>query len=58
MKIITAMVQLFTLNKVTYALENLVGCPGMAVTEARGFGRKEGPAEPAGGARGLKGADD
>ena len=45
MKIITAMVQPFMLNKVTYALEELDGFPGMTVTEARGFGRKEGPAE-------------
>ena len=45
MKIITAMVQPHMLNKVTYALEDLSDFPGMTVVEARGFGRKEGPAE-------------
>lgn len=40
MKMITAMVQPFMLNKITYALEELEGFPGMTVTDARGFGRK------------------
>lgn len=38
MKIITAMVQPFMLSKVTHALEDLDGFPGMTVTAARGFG--------------------
>jgi nitrogen regulatory protein PII len=40
MKIITAMIQPFMLNKVTSALEAIEGFPGMTVTEARGFGRR------------------
>ena len=40
MKIITAMIQPFMLNKVTSALESLEGFPGMTVTDARGFGRR------------------
>ena len=40
MKIITAMIQPFMLNKVTSALKALAGFPGMTVTEARGFGRR------------------
>lgn len=39
MKIITAMIQPFVLNKVTSALEAIEGFPGMTVTEARRFGR-------------------
>ena len=39
MKVITATIQPFMLNKVTSALEAIEGFPGMAVTEARGFGR-------------------
>lgn len=38
MKIITAIVQPFMLNRVTHALEELEGFPGMTVTNARGFG--------------------
>lgn len=45
MKIITAMVQPFMLNKVAYALEDLANFPGMTVTDARGFGRKQSPGE-------------
>jgi nitrogen regulatory protein P-II 1 len=40
MKIITAMIQPFMLNKVTSALKAIEGFPGMTVTEARGFGRR------------------
>ncbi len=40
MKIITAMIQPFMLNKVTSALKTLADFPGMTVTEARGFGRR------------------
>lgn len=40
MRIITAMIQPFMLNKVTSALEAIEGFPGMTVTEARGFGRR------------------
>ena len=40
MKIITAMIQPFMLNKVTSALKALADFPGMTVTEARGFGRR------------------
>ena len=40
MKIITAMIQPFMLNKVTSALEAIDGFPGMTVTESRGFGRR------------------
>lgn len=42
MKIITAMVQPFMLSKVTSALEDLEGFPGMTVTDVRGFGREKG----------------
>lgn len=42
MKIITAMVQPFMLSKVTGALEEIEGFPGMTVTDARGFGREKG----------------
>lgn len=38
MKMITAMVQPFMLNKVTHALEEIEGFPGMTVSDARGFG--------------------
>ncbi len=38
MKIITAILQPFMLNKVTHTLEELEGFPGMTVTDARGFG--------------------
>ncbi|MEW6207270.1 MAG: P-II family nitrogen regulator [Acidobacteriota bacterium] len=40
MKIITAMVQPFMLSKVTQALEEIEGFPGMTITKARGFGRR------------------
>ena len=40
MKMITAMVQPFMLNKVVTALEEIEGFPGMTVTGVRGFGRK------------------
>jgi nitrogen regulatory protein PII len=40
MKIITAMIQPFMLNKVTSALEAIADFPGMTVTDARGFGRR------------------
>jgi nitrogen regulatory protein P-II 1 len=39
MKIITAMIQPFMLNKVTSALEAIEGFPRMVVTEARRFAR-------------------
>ncbi len=39
MKIITAIIQPFRLSKVTYALEEIDGFPGMTVTDVRGFGR-------------------
>ena len=42
MKMITAMVQPFMLSKVTAALEEIEGLPGMTVTDARGFGREKG----------------
>ena len=42
MKIITAMVQPFMLSKVTSALEEIEGFPGMTVTDVRGFGREKG----------------
>jgi nitrogen regulatory protein PII len=45
MKIITAMVQPFMLNKITYAFEDMANFPGMTVTEARGFGRKQSPGD-------------
>lgn len=38
MRIITAMIQPFMLNKVTSALEAIEGFPGITVTEATGFG--------------------
>jgi nitrogen regulatory protein PII len=40
MKVITAMIQPFMLNKVTSALEAIEGFPGMIVSDARGFRRK------------------
>lgn len=40
MKIITAMIQPFMLNKVTSALEAIEGFLGMTVTQSRGFGRR------------------
>jgi nitrogen regulatory protein PII len=41
MKIITAIVQPFKLSKVTSALEQIDGFPGMTVTDVRGFGREK-----------------
>ena len=41
MKIITAIVQPFMLSKVTGALEEIEGFPGMTVTDVRGFGREK-----------------
>lgn len=41
MKIITAIVQPFMLSKITHALEEIDGFPGMTVTDARGFGREK-----------------
>ena len=41
MKIITAIVQPFMLSKITHALEEIPGFPGMTVTDARGFGREK-----------------
>ena len=41
MKIITAIVQPFMLSKVTHALEEIEGFPGMTITDARGFGREK-----------------
>lgn len=40
MKMITAMIQPFMLNKVTTALEAIDNFPGMTVTDVRGFGRR------------------
>ncbi|CAN5706797.1 hypothetical protein BH18ACI4_BH18ACI4_27390 [soil metagenome] len=40
MKMITAMVQPFMLNKVTTALEELDDFPGKTVTDVRDFGRR------------------
>src|SRR5215210_7030569 len=44
-KIITAMIQPFMLSKVAYSLEDMEDFPGMTVTDARGFGRKQSPGE-------------
>ncbi|HKG98549.1 MAG TPA: P-II family nitrogen regulator [Pyrinomonadaceae bacterium] len=41
MKIITALVQPFMLSKVTHALEEIDGFPGMTVSDVRGFGREK-----------------
>ena len=41
MKIITALVQPFMLSKVTHALEQINGFPGMTVIDVRGFGREK-----------------
>lgn len=41
MKIITAIVKPFLLSKVTHALEQIVGFPGMTVMDVRGFGREK-----------------
>ena len=42
MKMITTMIQPFMLSKVTGALEEIEGFPGMTVTDVRGFGREKG----------------
>ena len=42
MRIVTAMVQPFMLSKVTTALEEIDGFPGMTVSDVRGFGREKG----------------
>ena len=42
MKIIMAVVQPFMLSKVTRALEEIEGFPGMTVSDVRGFGREKG----------------
>ena len=41
MKIITAIVQPFMLSKVAGALKQIAGFPGMTLTDARGFGRRQ-----------------
>lgn len=41
MKMIVAMVQPFRLGKVSGALEEIAGFPGMTVTDVRGFGREK-----------------
>lgn len=41
MKMITAMIQPFMLGKVTRALEEIYGLPGLTVTDVRGFGREK-----------------
>lgn len=40
MKMITAMIQPFMLNKVVSTLETIENFPGMTVTDVRGFGRR------------------
>lgn len=40
MKMITAMIQPFMLNKVTSALEAIQDFPGMTITKVQGFGRR------------------
>ena len=41
MKIITAIVQPHMLSKVTHALEQIEGFPGVTITDVRGFGREK-----------------
>jgi nitrogen regulatory protein P-II 1 len=41
MKIITAIIQPFMLEKVVEALEGIEDFPGMTVTDVRGFGRRK-----------------
>lgn len=41
MKMIIAFIQPHRLDRVTRALEHVVGFPGMTVTESRGFGREK-----------------
>lgn len=40
MKLITAVVRPFTLDKIVVALEEIEGFPGITVTEAEGFGQR------------------
>ncbi|HMS43113.1 MAG TPA: P-II family nitrogen regulator [Pyrinomonadaceae bacterium] len=40
MKLITAIVRPFTLDKIVVALEEIEGFPGITVTEAEGFGQR------------------
>lgn len=40
MKLITAVVRPFTLDKIVVALEEIDGFPGITVTEAEGFGQR------------------
>ena len=46
MKMITAMVQPFMLSKITSALEEIEGFPGITITDVRGFGREKSTHEP------------
>lgn len=41
MKMIMAVIQPFRLSRVTRALEEIPGFPGMTVTDVRGFGREK-----------------
>lgn len=41
MKMIVVVLQPFRLSKVTHALEQIAGFPGMTVTDVRGFGREK-----------------
>jgi len=45
MKVITAMIQPFMLNKVTSELEAIEDFPGMKVSDVRGLGRRGSPCE-------------
>ena len=45
MKVITAMIQPFMLNKVTSGLEAVEDFPGMTVSDVRGLGRRRNPRE-------------
>jgi nitrogen regulatory protein PII len=45
MKVITAMIQPFVLNKVTSELEAIEDFPGMTVSDVRGLGRRRSPRE-------------
>lgn len=40
MKLITAVVRPFTLDKIVVALEGIEGFPGITVSEAEGFGKR------------------
>lgn len=41
MKMIVAVIQPFRLSKVTYALEQIPGFPGVTIADVRGFGREK-----------------